>query len=291
MSTNRTGSRSVRGASTASQVLDELTNLVPEKNPEVKKTGEWELPLTPEAQLTANRWADAKELSDPLVKRLEKERNEFNAYALRVMAEKLLKLKSKPSNPIVATKRADGKDDHKFKWLFCDSLSLDFPAVPEGVSPRDHYAKVLENSGLHPVDAAALVNNEFDFCPVIGFKSFTELLDGSFKNKEFVASSDQEKAAGLKLKDLVMWDGTSPAPQPLTAEEKDLVLERSSNAKVKAGFLSRVTNYCRSVDQIMAVFSLIQPKVYPSYLDYASSDDAATKISRKKLALTDILGV
>ena len=185
--------------STAAEVLNELTGLVPQKSPESKKPAEWQLPLTPEAQATANRWADAKELYDPIEKKLEKERNEFNAYALRVIAERILKIRSKPSNPSVVTKRADGKDDHKFKWLFCDSLSLNFPAAPEGVTPRDHYVKTFEDVGLHPVDAAALVDNEFDFCPVVGFKSFTEMLDGSFKNKEFVESSDEQKAAALKI--------------------------------------------------------------------------------------------
>jgi len=291
MPTNRSGIRGVRVTSTASQVLDELTNLVPQKNPETKKPVEWQLPLTPEAQSLANNWADAKELSDPIVKRLEKERNEFNAYALRIVAERILKFKSKPSNPLVITKRADGKDDHKFKWLFCDSLSLDFPAVPEGVAVRDHHIKVFEDHGLHPVDAASLVDNELDFCPVVGFKSFSELLDGIYKNRDFVESSTEQKAAGMKLRDLVKWDGSGPVPQPLTAEEKNLVLERSSNTKVKAGFLNRVANYCRSLDQIMAVFKLIQPKIYPSYLDYASSDDAAGKLARKKDALNGIFGL
>lgn len=293
MSTTNRGTRSNRATTAASQMLSELTKMAAPKKPKADTTSQWELPLTPEAQDTANRWANAKELFDPIEKRLETERNAFNKYALRQVAERLFNLKTKPSNPVVVTKRDDGREDHKFKWLLCDSFKLEFPKIPDDADNREFFVEFFTDLGLHPVDAAALVDNELEFCPVVGFRSLTEMLEGTYggKGREFIPSSDEEKAAAIKLGALLKWDGTEPVPDPLTPEERELVMDRSPNATVRAGFLNRVANYVRSVDQLMAVFGVIQPKVYPSYLEYAVSDDAATKSARKQGALKGILNI
>jgi hypothetical protein len=292
MSNNNRGTRSNRGTTAASQMLSELTKMAAPKKPKADTANLWELPLTPEAQETANRWANAKEIFDPIEKRLETERNAFNKYALRQVAEKLFREKTKPSNPVVITKRDDGREDNKFKWLLCDSFKLEFPKIPDEADNREFFVEFFTNLGLHPVDAGALVDNELEFCPVVGFRSLTEMLEGTFgKGREFVPASDEEKAAAVKLGALLKWDGTNPAPEPLTPEERELVIDRSPNATVRSGFLNRVANYARSVDQLMAIFGVIQPKVYPSYLDYAINDDAATKSARKQGALKDILSL
>ena len=255
------------------------------------KGPKWELPLTPEAEQLAGRWANGKIILDPLTKRVERDRNEFNGYALGVVLQKLWDSKDRPSNPIVRVHKADGEVDHEFQWLFTDSFSLEFPKLENGDDVRQKYIDTIVDLGFHENEATQLVDNEFDFNPVVGFKSLTELLHGSYgEGREFIEATAEQKAAGEKLSALVTWDGKGKAPPALTEAERRLVLEHSPNAKLRAGFLSRVCTYCRSFDQLKALFTVIKPKVYPAHLNYAIADNGVEQARRKIEAATEVVG-
>lgn len=284
--------RATNANASIANVLGELGNLAAQ--PTVKAAGKptkWILPLTDDAKAEATRWAKARAILEPIEKRVEAAKAEVNEYALGVMAEKIFEAGYKPSNPSIVLTREDGDVDHEFSWLMTDKFKLRFPDVPEGASNRDHLVGVVGDCGLHPTDAEALVDNELDFAPVIGFRSLTELLEGRYgEGREFFESSDAEKRAGSKLAALIRWTGEG-VPEALTLEEKALVLERSPNVTVKAGFYGRVKTYCRSADQVKALFRVIQPIVYPSHLKFAKSDSVQDQARRKISAAAEILGV
>lgn len=284
-----------RVSGAAADVLGQLGALTGAIAPKAKGGGktDWYLELSDEAREDAIRWVEARTVMEPIETREENCKAEFTQFALRAMSEKIFANKSKPSNPKVMIKKSDGKtDDHQFQFTMTDKFKYRLPEVPEGVSARQHYIDTFIRVGIHPSDAEKLVDNEIDFTPVTGIKSLTELLEGKFgKGREWIDSTSEEKSAGQKLAALLLWQGTDPVPEPLTIEEKSMVLERSSNIMVKAGFYDRVATYCQSVEQLMGIFSLIQPIAYPAYCKFAISDSVVEQKDRLVAATKDILGV
>jgi len=282
-----------KNAGAAAGVLGALAALVPTTaKPKAGKATKWEMELTPEARADAERWINGKTVLEPVEKRVENAKNDFIEYALDVMADKLFTNKTKASNPLVILKKEDGKTvDHQFQVTMTDKFKYRFPDVPEGTDPRDHFIEVFQNVGLHPNDAENLVDNELDFNPITGFRTLTELLEGRYgEGREWIESSAEDKAAGGKFAALLMWDGNGDAPEALTPEEKMLVIQRSPGLTVKAGFYDRVATYCQSKDQLLGVFKVIQPIIYPAYAKFAVNDTETDKTRRKIEAAADILG-
>lgn len=285
-----------KNAGAAGGILGQIAGLVPTTaKPKAGKPTKWELPLTTQAEKDAIRWIAAKTVSEPVEKRVENAKNDFMEYAWEVMATKLFDSKSKPSNPIVVlyTTDKDGKkvQDHQFQITLQDKFKYRFPDVPEGTDPRDHFIEVFTNVGLHPSDAERLVDNELDFNPITGFKTLSELLEGSYgEGREWIEASAESQQAGNKFAALLLWDGSSDAPEPLTPEEKGLIIVRSPGMTVKAGFYDRVATYCQSKDQLLGIFKIIQPIIYPGYAKFALSDTETDKTRRLIEAAADILG-
>lgn len=281
----------VRKKAAAADILGQIAAMVPTtKAPKSAKPDKWELPLTQEAQEYAERWICAKTLHGPVEARMNQAKEDFSAYATRVMAENLFKNKTKPSNPLVILKH-EGKTDHQFQFTMTDKFKYRFPEVPEGVDPRDHFIDLFKNIGLHATEAEKLVDNELDFMPITSLKTLTELIDGWYGEKrEWIESNEQSKSAGQKLAALIMWQEGQPAPEPLSIEEKALVVKREAGMTVKSGFYNRVATYCTTVDQLMGIFSIIQPIAYPAYAKFAINDSEADKMNRMVDAAADILG-
>lgn len=282
-----------KNAGAAAGVLGALAALVPTTaKPKAGKPTKWEMELTTEARADAERWINGKTVLEPVEKRVENAKNDFIEYALNVMVDKLFANKNKPSNPLVILKKDDGKTvDHQFQVTMTDKFKYRFPEVPEGADPRDHFIEVFQNVGLHPTDAEKLVDNELDFNPITGFRTLTELLEGRYgEGREWIDSSAEDKVAGGKFAALLMWDGNGDAPEALAPEEKMLVIQRSPGLTVKAGFYDRVATYCQTKDQVLGVFKVIQPIIYPGYAKFAVNDTETDKTRRKIEAAADILG-
>lgn len=275
----------------AADILGQLGALAPEPTKSESKQ-RWTLPLTPEAKTEAGRWLAAKVILDPIKARMDNAKAEFSRYALDLIAEKLFEQGNKPSNPLVVlTKEDETTVDHEFLFQLQDKFKVKLPEAGAGESQRDCLVAKLEEIGFHPSDAAGFVDNEIDFATVTGFKSLSELLEGHYgEGREWYDSSPAEKEAGLKLAALVKWDGTEPAPQALSVEEKRLVLDLSSQVTVKAGFFSRIRNYCRTPEQVKALFMVCTPVCYPSHLKFAVADSETAKAARKVAAASEIIG-
>lgn len=279
-----------RKVAAAADILGDLAAMVPPPPAKNNKAQKWEMELTPEATEWAIKWVEGKVSQEAINPAVDNAKAEFMEYALKVMAKKIQMSKNQPSNPMVYIK-ADGKVDHQFQVTMTDKFKIRLPDVPEGVGAVQHYVDVFTNLGLHPNDAKNLVEEELDFNPITSLATLTSLLDGVYGEKrEFIESTDEQKSAGLKLVNFLKWDGNGPAPEPLTVGEKVLILERSNSVKVKAGFYNRICNYARTVDQILAVFKVIQPIIYPVYAKFAVNDNEVERHERKMKAFASIIG-
>lgn len=287
-----------KNSGAAADLLGALGALVPTTaKPKSGKPTKWELPLTPEARRDAERWINGKSVLEPVEKRVENAKSEFIEYALDIMADKIFANKTRASNPLVVLYKEDAQGnqtktpDHQFQVTMTDKFKYRFPPIPEGVDPRDHFISVFQSAGLHPTDAENLVDTELDFNPITGFYTLTELMEGTYgEGREWIESSEENKTAGRKFAALLMWDGTGDPPEALAPEEKGLVVKRSPGLTVKAGFYDRVATYCRSKDQLLGVFKIIQPIIYPASPKFAQNDTEIDKTRRKIEAAADILG-
>jgi hypothetical protein len=276
-----------KSTASAKDVLAQLGALAGSAKPAAKTAQKWQLPVTPEFQVVAARWAGAKIVSDVSKARLESTKDELCEYATGVLVERLWENGSKPSNPSVTLVKADGSADHSFLYILQDRFSVQLPECQQG-EEVDSAVSVFEGLGLHPDDARNLVENELDFSPIVGFRPLSELLNGTFgESREFIPASDVEQSAGMKLAALVAWDGNSPV-EPLTSAEKAVVVDRSNKVAVKAGFYDRVKCYCRSVDQLKAVLKVIKPSAYPSHLKFAPADSVSEQTQRKIAAASEL---
>ena len=268
--------------------LDTLASRGKKATTTKNNSGSWEMPLTEQAKSDAIRWVNAKVLLEPIKSHEEAAKTTFSEYAVRKVAEKIFATKSKPSNPEVMIRKEDGTEDHRFIFIFQNRFKIAFPS--HGNGHRDHYVETFIDLGLHPISAASLVDTELDLTPVISIRSPKELMLGHYgADREWIPATEQEKSIGQKLIDLVLWDGRTP-PAPLTDEEREVAILTADSVKVKAGFLDRVATYCQSVDQLMAVFSVIQPIAYPTHQDFAKNDSEEFKLVRKLEACSDIIG-
>ena len=285
---NSAAKKSVMSAVDALKQLSAVTPTVAPKT----KANKWELPLTEEAEILAERWIGAKVVYDPVKARMDNAKDEFNEYAVRIMAEKIFETNNKPSNPLVVTHTKEGKPDHQFQFMMADRFSYDFPAVPEGVSARQHFIDTLTSAGLTEENAENLVDEELDFAPITGLHDFKFLTEGRYgEGREWIESTPQMKEAGSKLALMLAWNGDmNSVPEALTNEERALILKHDNGVKVKAGFYNRVTSYVEDVEQLLILFKFIKPVLYPAYPKFAVNDTTTQQTARIIEAAADILG-
>lgn len=280
-------------------VLSKLESEVSLK-PTLKKSEankeKWELSLDPLAEKTAVQWVSAKTIWDIVNARMNNTKEQFCSYALEKMAEKMFQVQCHPGNPNVVIESKDGQADHKFILVMQDNFKVEVPKnYPEGVNQldwlKDHYKSLLESVGLSEENAKDLVDSEMEIFPVTGIRSLTELLDGHYGEKRvWVDSSEDEKIAGTKLAALLMWDGKTSPPEPLSPSDKSIIVRRDTTVTIKSEFYSRITMYCDNVEQLKGILSIIKPIMFPSDSKFAVNDSEPVKLQRKIEAAAEILG-
>lgn len=278
-------------AVSASSVLASIAKIGTEKPKGAAKQSKWVMKLTPEAENLARRWIEAKSVHTPVETRLNSSKGDFNEYALREMANKLFETKSRPSNPLCLILNSDGSTLHQFQFVMADRFSYD-RNMPKDADPVSYYINLLTGVGLTHQNATALVESEFNLAPVVGFKPLNELLEGHFiEGREFIPATDTEKSAGLKLASYLQWDGSkNSTPEALTDDERAAAVQCSSGLTVNAGFLDRVATYCRNVDELMGVFKIIKPTVYPNYLKFGITESESARVMMRQQNANEILG-
>ena len=165
--------------------------------------------------------------------------------------------------------------------------------VPKDVDPRQHVVTLLRSVGLGRSEAQRLVEDELEITPLTGFKNLTKLLEGRYsEGGEWIEASAECKAAGAKFVAIMLWDGVNgSAPEALTPEEKELVLVRSLDVTVRAGFPGRVATYTKNKRQLLAVLKVFQPTVKSPDFKSGVKNSDPEKTRRRIAAVADILGM
>lgn len=297
MAVRRSNSRSAtRASQEVLSALEKQTEIVSKATKSESSKEKWKLPLCEDSNELAVRWVSAKTVLDVVSSRVETAKEHFCSYALEKITEKIYTQGCHPGNPEVLITRDDGKVDHKFIMVMQDKFKIDVPkSFPDGVNQteylKDHYKSLLEQVGISSDNAIDLVEEEMEIFPVTGIRSISELLDGHYGEKRvWIESTDEEKAAGQRLAALLVWDGSEPVPEPLTSEDKTLVVRRDTAVTMRSGFYTRVSNYCTSPEQLAGIFSVIKPILFPSYSKFAIEDSETDRVKRKIAAAADILG-
>lgn len=293
----KTNSGSRRRSSDSIDVLKSLekqTTIVSTKKD--AKSDRWELELNDFGKEISTRWISSKVVSDCVNSRVENSKSQLCEYALEKISDKIFSLGCHPGNPNVFIKNDKGVVDHKFNLVMQDKFKLDVPKeIPEGENPtnflRSYYIELLTSVGLSDEKATTLVDEELEIYPVTGVRSLTDLIDGHYGEKRiWIEATDEEREAGSRLAALLTWDGTGATPQPLTPEDKSLVVRRDNSVTVRAGFYSRCCQYVKSAEQLRNVFTVIKPVLFPSYAKFAIEDSEKDRVMRKIDAAKDILG-
>lgn len=282
--------KTLRSVDVAANLAKVISNAgINQAPPQAKKNDRWELELDSKTTVSAEQFVGANTLLKKVEQRVESTKAAVTSYCSKEILKKVWENKSKPSNPEVLIRNSNGDIDHRFIFMCQDRLKVDHPEIPENADVKEFIANLFVRVGLSNKNAKNLVENELDFNPVTGIRSLTELLDGHYgSGREWIESNAEEKSAGVKLANLLMWDGTGTI-DPLTPAEKSLVVKTSPNIVVKAEFFSRVATYCENLSQLEAVFSIIKPVYSVGHVKFAMNDSDVAKIKRTVDVASDIL--
>ena len=77
------------------------------------------------------------------------------------------------------------------------------------------------------------------------------------------------------------WRGGYPLPEPLTEKENILLIDMSNKVQVKAGFLERVAQYCKTKEQLVLVLTIFKPTMYASHVQFGLEQNDNKKNERQ----------
>lgn len=221
-------------------------------------------------------YAPTKVVADVMVAKANALKAEVNEAATKSWINTLWRNKSQPKNPVIRTNNEAGKVDCEAMFVVQNRFVLQ---IPDPENPTESVAEFLR--GAKVVKADELVEKELDATPQVGLRSFTELVNGHYEDKEFVEASDAEKAVGEKLLQFVMG---------LSDEEKALVLLTTPKCKVKSGFFERVTGYCGTREELEKVMAIFKPVVQNKGAKFGMSDTPVDRINRLLNKASVVLG-
>lgn len=174
-----------------------------------------------------------------------------------------------------------------------DQLVFRLPDVPTGIDPCQHVASLLGKAGLNPSDAQRLVDDELEITSVMSLKSLTKLVEGQCSERgQWIETSEESQTAGAKLVSFLSWDGTTGnAPEPLTSEEKALVMVQTLDVSVRTGFSDRVATYAKNKQQLLAILKVFQPIMISAGIRDEAPDAKREKCRRLIAAAAEVLGI
>jgi hypothetical protein len=273
--------RTTAPATTGVDLLSELAGDVPVAAAP-KKGVRAALPLTPQVEKIFEAHIVAKKLADLFGDHSENKKAELKAEIWPLWVDQMWTLKSQPSNATLRTNRPDGKPDCEGMYIIQQKYKIQAKTKEEAV-------KTLIDLGLSVDNANALVANELDFSPRVSIK-FDLLQNGHWdsESKSWVDATPQEQAVAAKALALLL---SKPGAEPLTAEDKALLISRDPKVEVKDGFLQRVASYCTTKEQLFNVFKVITPIEMAKGAKFAISDTPMEHNRRIVKEAGDILGV
>ena len=244
------------------------------------KPVKWEVVLDDSQILIAERFVEVKSVSEKIEASLEASKNDLYPILQNFLIEKMWNTKSRPTNPLILIKRRDGSVDHQFQFILSDKFSI---SCPDNIEDRfQYFMGLLDQCGLSEDDSERLLENEVYFESVVGFKSLDVLTNGKLgEGRAWIESTQEEKIVGQKLATLMTWRGGYPLPEPLTEKENILLIDMSNKVQVKAGFLERVAQYCKTKEQLVLVLTIFKPTMYAIHVKFGLEQNDNKKNERQ----------
>ena len=257
------------GQMSAADMLSSLSGAAPVKKKAAAKDRPT-LELTPEAQDVYAKFIPDKQIFDMFESHLKILKADLKELVFGLWADRMFAQKAKPVNPSLALDR-DGKPDISGIFIIQAKFKVSATTAQEA-------QEMLEAVGLTPDEAETLIASEIDFAPMSALRSFNELVKGHRVEGGWADATEKEKAIAQKIMLFVMGQDV----EPLTDDERNLVLINQPNIQVKAGFLDRVAQYVDTAEKLQGVFTVVEPVAYAKGGKFGISD--TTDVVRKRLA-------
>jgi hypothetical protein len=268
----------------AADLLSQLTGNAPAKAKPATKARPT-LDLTPEVEEVFRDHVAGKVLYDHFEAHHENKKAELKSLIFPLWIDKVWAIKGKPTNPTLkTTKEVDGKQvpDCEGMYVIQEKFKVGFSSVEEGVQ----LLMDLE-VGFDADTLTQMIQNEIDFSPSVSIH-FNKLQNGEYVEKEWVESTAEQKAVAQKALQLLL---SIPGTEPLTDEEKAMLIDQKPKTTVKKDFLSRVAGYCKTRDQVAAIFKVITPVEMARGGKFGISDPMNERNTRLISEAGKILGV
>jgi hypothetical protein len=237
------------------------------------------LELTPEAEGLYAQFIPSKQIFDIFDSHLKILKADLKSEVFRLWADKMFAQKAKPVNPKLALNNGEGKPDMSGVFIIQAKFKVHATTAEEA-------QEMLVAVGLSEEDAENLVTAEIDFTPMSALRSFNELVKGHKVEGGWADATEQEQSIAQKLMTFVMGQKT----EPITEEERAVVLVNQPSIQVKHGFLDRVANYCKTAEQLHGVFTVITPVAYAKGGKFGISDTTDEIRTRLVTMAAEILG-
>ncbi len=177
----------------------------------------------------------------------------------------LWNLGSRPTNPRLTVKAADGRPDMSGLFQVQEKWKLQYEKGEAPAAVR--LSAALVRAGFDQVTADKIVKEEISTQPLTTLsKPLNDLACGTELEK-----SAAEKIIGLAFGERV---------EPLTAQERAVALKKVENVEVKDGILQRIKQYCNSPQQLKMLFKVITPVHFVSHAKYGESDTEEERTKR-----------
>lgn len=244
-------------------------------------TDKWDHKFDGSFAAKLERWATAKALHQDVDGVLDDAKAEVVSAIMPIFAEKIYTTRQKPSNPQVEL-TVSGNVKHRYQIWMTNVFTTHFSKRTMDDHVEDGFIEELIAAGLPLGAAKNLVRQELKLICIRGIRQLNELSLGSFgKQGDWLDSSEVEKRAAQKFEAWLHWDGSGRPPEPLTDLEKQAALIFKNSVEIRPGFLDRIHQYVRSPQEILAIFKLITPSVFPTRLEFGINEDDFEKAVRK----------
>lgn len=264
-----------------------LEKLVKTKKPTAPKQDRPTVDVPSNVLQSFTRLVGAKCVAEIAEARQEVEAEIVKSEMLDAFGETLYKHGAVPANPKLETSIA-GRPDMSGIFQVQNRFKFNLPEGNEDLT--DRLISALQMAGQDKDVAKDMVEKEIDTTPVVTLRPFNELVNGHYegegKNRTFVDATDKEKTVGQKLLEFV----TGTSAEPLTEEERDIVLVHEENVKAKTGFLQRLKGYCANVDVLKGVLKVVTPTHFISHMKLGISDTPEERQQRLKGIAVELIG-
>lgn len=215
------------------------------------------------------RYAGAQAVLEVVEARKEVEQDNLNHELLKIWTQSLYNNGTRPANPRLQTERDNAPD---ITGLFQVQARFKMNIKPGNDEIDQRLTESLVDAGITKRVAKEIVSQEVDTNPQTMLRPFNELVNGHYEGKQFVEATEKEQAIAAKLLNFVMND--------LTEDERNTVVRKVENTKVKDGFLERLPGYVDSVSDVRNVLNVIQPVHFVSHIKFGVNDTPEEKVER-----------